>query len=128
MVPSFRVVNKSRSQRAEEWETGSRPHGRVAGRRQRTVLLKVAPLSSFPRRRESIVPIAMGPRSPAFAEDKFRGDDVDIQNRGNKARMFMKTKHKYKKSPSSVAQTAGSAVCGFSVVAGAVTPPEVSEV
>jgi len=42
--------------------------------------------------------------------------------------MFVKTKHKHKKSPSSVAQTAGSVVCGFSVVAGAVTPPEVSDI
>jgi len=41
-----------------------------------------------------------------------------LQNRGNKARMSMKTKDKYKKSPSLVAQTAGSAVCGFSMVAG----------
>jgi hypothetical protein len=30
----------------------------------------------------------------------------------------MKTKDKYKMSPSLVAQTAGSAVCGFSMVAG----------
>jgi len=77
--------------------------------RRRTVLLKISPHSSFPRRRESIVP-TMGPR--------FRRDDVDFQNRENKARMFMKTKEEYKKSGSLVAQTAGSAVCGFSMVAG----------
>jgi len=76
----------------------------IVGRR-RTALLKIAPRSSFPRRRESTLPMTMGPRlrgddinpqmgprSPAFAEDKFRGDDGDIQNRGNKARMCMKTK------------------------------------
>jgi len=65
--------------------------------RRRTVLLKIAPQPSFPRRRESTVP-TMGPRSPAFAEDKFRGADVDFQNRRNKARMYMKTKNKDKMS------------------------------
>ena len=114
-------------------------------RRRRTVLLKIAPQSSFPRRRESTVP-TMNPRSPenhawtrhsrasgnplhrkwtpafagvttrmifirsdgrkahdnspAFAEDKFCGDYIDLQNREKKARMSMKTKDEIKKSRS----------------------------
>ena len=37
-----------------------------------------------------------------------------MKKRRNKARMYMKTKEKYKMSWGLVAQTAGSAVCGFS--------------
>ena len=68
-----------------------------SGKRLRA-FFKIAPQSSFPRRRESIVP-AMGPHSPALAEDKFLGDDVDSQNRRNKARMYMKTKDRLGNRP-----------------------------
>ena len=52
----------------------------------------------------------------------------DIEKWRNKARMYMKTKNKYKKSLIPAAQALGSAVCGFPLVAGAVAPPGVSGV
>ena len=64
--------------------------GPQAGR-WRGALLEVASHSSFPRRRESIL-LTMDPG--------FRGDDGESHYRGNKARMYMKTKEKYKKSGS----------------------------
>jgi len=103
------AVKKLRSRGAQVQRATARL-GPQAGRR-RMVLLKTALRSSFPRRRESTVPMTMGPRfrgddinfqmgprSPAFAEDKFRGDDGGFQNRGNKARMYMKTKNEVKMS------------------------------
>ena len=88
VVPSFRVVNKSRSQKTEERGTGSRP---------RPSLAELSP-------------------------QIWRGfSDVStsrLQNRGNKARIYMITKHKHKMSSSLVAQTTGSAVCGFSMAQG----------
>jgi hypothetical protein len=62
--------------------------------------------------------LAAGRKVPAGRFDASTPLLVDLQNRGNKARMSMKTKDKYKKSPSLVAPTTGSAVCGFSMVAG----------
>jgi len=89
------VVHESTSPGVGDQKPTARPEPH-SGRR-RTVLLKIAPQSSFPRRRESTVP-RMGPRSPAFAEDKFRGDDGGFQNWGNKARMYMKTRDEVKMS------------------------------
>ena len=57
-----------------------------------------------------------------------RNEVSDIEKWRNKARMSMKTKDKHKKSLILVSQTAGSAVRGFSMVAGAVAPSEVSGV
>jgi len=64
------------------------------------------------------ISLAAGRKAAAGRLDASTPQLADLQNRGNKARMSMKTKGKYKKSPSLVALTAGSAVCSFSMVAG----------
>jgi len=64
------------------------------------------------------ISLAAGRKGAAGRLDASTPQLADLQNRGNKARMSMKTKGKHKESQSPVAQTAGSAVCGFSKAAG----------